>query len=142
MEHAFFIRCYIQFSTDPSFCLDGIHDNASAVASILPGGAFAPRASALKKTPKKFQKLFFARKASRMTTRVQNTPLALTEQGGLDTSENLPPEVHTLMARFSSDNMYKNPSVSLLSQFMQFVQNGLTELDEALLRYSSSVSKA
>lgn len=130
------------FCTDPSFCLDGIHDNALAVASISPGGAFAPKVSALKKTPKKFQKLFFAQSASRTTTRVQNTSLALIEGGGLDTSNSLPPEIHALMAKFITESMYKNPFVSLLSKFIYFVQNGLTELDKALLRYSSPNYKA
>jgi hypothetical protein len=126
IDHAFFIKCYLNFPTDPSFCSDGIHDSASAVASISPGGAFAPRASTLKKTPKKFQKLFFAQTASRKSTTVQNSSLNLNEGGGLDTSENLPSEVHALMAKICSNEMCKNPSVSLLSQFIQYLQNGLT----------------
>jgi hypothetical protein len=113
-----------------------------AVASISPGGPFAPKVSALKKTSKKFQKLFFAQSASRTPTRVQNTSLALIEGGGLDNSNSLPPEIHALMANFITDSMYKNPFVSLLSEFIHIVQNGLTELDKALLRYSSSNYKA
>jgi hypothetical protein len=83
MEHAFFIRCYILFPTDPSFCSDGIHDNASTVASLLPGGAFAPRALALKKTPKKFHKLFFVQASSKKTTNVQNSSLNLKNAWGI-----------------------------------------------------------
>jgi hypothetical protein len=62
--------------------------------------------------------------------------------GGLDTSEDLPSEVHALMAKFTSNDMYKNPYVLLLSQFIQYAQNGLTELDEALLTYISPVYKS
>jgi hypothetical protein len=138
----FFIRCYMLFPTDLSFCSDGIHDNASTVASLSTEGAFAPRASALKKTPKKFHKLFFSQASSKKTNNVQNSSLNLRNGGGLDTSENLPSEVHALMAKFTSNDMYKNPSVPLLSQFIQYVQNGLTELDEALLTYASPVYKS
>jgi hypothetical protein len=46
------------------------------------------------------------------------------------------------MKKFTSNDMYKNPSVPLLSQFIQYIQNGLTKLDEALLTYTSSVYKS
>jgi hypothetical protein len=108
----------MSFSTDPSFCSDGIHDNASTVASLSPKGAFAPRSLALKKTPKKFHKLLFVQASGKKTTNLQNSSLNLKNAGELDTSENLPSEVHALMAKFTSNDMYENPSVPLLSQFI------------------------
>jgi hypothetical protein len=141
-EDAFFVKCYMRFPTDPSFCSEGIHNNASAVVGLSPGGAFAPRASALKKTPKKFQKLFFVQSSSRTTTNVQNSSLRLEQGGGLDTPDQLPTEVHLLVSIFAQSNLYKNPSVPLLSQFVQYMQNGLTDLDKKLLQYSSPVYNA
>jgi hypothetical protein len=106
-EDAFFVKCYMRFSTDPSFCSKGIHNNASAVVGLSPGGAFAPRASALKKTPKKFQKLFFVQNSSRTTTNVQNSSLRLEQGGGLDTSDQLWTEVHLLVSIFAQNNLCK-----------------------------------
>lgn len=138
-EHAFFARCYTRFPTDPSFCIEGIHNHASSVVGLSPGGAFAPRASILNKTPRKFWKLFFVQNGSRNTSTVQNSSLCLGSDGGLDTSEELPTEVHLLMSIFAQGDLYKNPLVSLLSQFVQYMQNGLTDLDDRLLQYSSLV---
>jgi hypothetical protein len=53
-EHAFFLQCYMKYPTDPSFCLNEVLDSASSVVSLPPGGAFAPKASVLKKTPRRF----------------------------------------------------------------------------------------
>lgn len=104
-EHAFFTRCYMQFQTDPSFCSDGNHNNALAVAILSPGGAIAPRASALKKIPKKFRKLFLTQQSNKMTTNVPNFSLQLQNGGGLDTSEGLPQEVDAIMAEFIQNDL-------------------------------------
>jgi hypothetical protein len=52
VEHAFFTECFLKFPTHPSFCPDGIMPNNSAIIELHPGGAFPPRASILKKTPR------------------------------------------------------------------------------------------
>jgi hypothetical protein len=44
-EHAFFVRCYMRYPTDPSYCQDGNLDSAASVVTLPPGGAVAPRAS-------------------------------------------------------------------------------------------------
>jgi hypothetical protein len=139
IEHAVFLRSYMQFQTDPSFCKDGILDNSSSVISLPPGGANAPRASVLKKTPKRFRNLFFTQKSSKRTTNVPNSALKQKEGGGLHMTEPLPSEVHLMLADFCQKNVHKNPAVPLISQFLTHVQNGLDSLDTALLRYSSPV---
>jgi hypothetical protein len=139
IEHAFFLRSYMQFQTDPSFCKDGILDNSSSMISLPPEGANAPRASVLKKTPKRFRNLFFTQNSSKRTTNVPNSALNQKEGGGLFRTEPLPSEVHLMLADFCQKNVHKNPAVPLISQFLTHVQNGLDSLDTALLRYSSPV---
>jgi hypothetical protein len=92
VEHAFFLKSYMQFPTDPSFCKDRIFDNSSSVISLPPGGALAPRASVLKKTPKRFGKLFYTQTSSKTTTNVPNATLSQKQGGGLNRTESLPSE--------------------------------------------------
>jgi hypothetical protein len=141
VEHAFFLKSYMQFPTDPSFCKDGIFDNSSSVISLPPGGALAPRASVLKKTPKRFRKLFYTQTWSKTTTNVPNATLSQKQGGGLNRTESLPSEVHALLADFCRKEIYKNPAVPLISQFLTYVQNGLEDLDKMLLKYTSPVYK-
>jgi hypothetical protein len=89
-EHAFFLRSYMQFLTDPSFCKDGVLDNCSAVISLPPGGANARRASVLKRTLKRFRKLFHTQTSCKTTTSVPNSSLNQKQGGGLDRRETLP----------------------------------------------------
>lgn len=131
----------MQFPTDPSFCKDGILDNCSAVISLPPGGANTPRASVLKKTPKRFRRLFLTQNSSKATTSVTNSSLSQKQGGGLDTTVNLPAEVHALLTEFCTKEIYKNPAVPLISQLLTHVQNGLEDLDSKLLGYSSPVYK-
>jgi hypothetical protein len=141
VEHAFFLKCYMIYSADPSYCQDGILSNVSSIISLSPGGAFPPRASVLKKTPRKFRKIFKAQTASSRVTEVVNASLSLQPGGGLSEDEPLPSELHVILARFCHGPAYKNPSVPLSSQFVSFLQNGLTELDACLLRYISPIYK-
>jgi hypothetical protein len=76
-EHAFFVKCYMQYPTDPSYCQDGILSNASSIVTISPGEAFPPRASVLKQTPRKFRKLFKAQSAILKVSDVANMSLNL-----------------------------------------------------------------
>jgi hypothetical protein len=129
----------MKFQADPSFCPNGILPHNSAVISLPPGGAFLPRASILKKTPKQFRKLFLSQKTSDKVSLVENRHLNLLEGGGLVSNDTLPKEVHLLMANFLSGTAYKIPAVPLISQFVTFVQQGLSSLDEVLLKYISPV---
>jgi hypothetical protein len=72
---------------------------------------------------------------------VANASLSLNKGGGLINDEPLPKEVHTLMAKFYHNGTYRNPAVSFTSQFVSYIQNGLTELDDCLLKYNSPVYK-
>jgi hypothetical protein len=91
-EHAFFIRCYLRCHTDPSFCSDGVLDNASSVVTVPPGDAVLPRASVLKYTSKHFRKMFLAQKASITVSDIGNASLNLKDGGGLTASEQLSTE--------------------------------------------------
>jgi hypothetical protein len=139
-EHAFFLKCYMQYPTDLAFCLDEILHNVSSVVSISPGGEFSPRASVQKNTPRKFSKLFRAQAASSKTRDIANGALNLQRGGGL-ADEPLPEEIHRILARLCHNSAYKNPSVPLSSQFISYLQNGLTELDACLVKYQSPVYK-
>jgi hypothetical protein len=141
-QHALFLRCYMRFPIDPSFCLNGILDNTSSVVSISRGGTFPPKASILKKTPRKFRRAFLAQSALPKVSEVANTSLSLQKGGGLTNNEPLPSEVHTLLATFCHGEFFKNPSVPLVPQFISYIQNELSELDEVLLKYLSPVYKA
>lgn len=138
-EHAFFLKCYMKFPVDPSFAKDGVVTHASAVVSLPPGGACPPRASILRKAPKRFRKLFFSQTASGQVTSVPNPDLNLSLTGGLSQRETLPSELHHLITRFSYQGFYKNPAVPLISQFTMFLQNDLSSLDTCLLKYKSPV---
>jgi hypothetical protein len=140
-EHVFFLQCYMKYPTDPSFCLNGVLDSASSVVTLPPGGACAPRASVLRKTPRRFQNIFFAQTASQKVSKVGNASHNLQQGGGLTEHEPLPSEVHSLLATFCASNLYKNPIVPLSTQFVSYIQNGLTSLDAALLKYQSPVYK-
>jgi hypothetical protein len=138
-EHAFFAKSYLQFPAHPSFCPNGILPYNSAVISLPPGGAFPPRASILKKTPKQFRKLFLSQKTSNKVSLVENKHLSLSEGGGLISDNTLPKEVYLLLAKFLHSTAYKTPAVPLISQFLTFMQQGLSSLDEVLLKYNSPV---
>jgi hypothetical protein len=138
-EHQFFHECYMKYSADPSFCVDGVLDSNSSVVSLPTGGAFPPRASVLKQVPRKFRKMFLSRKAAGQVSSIQNSALNLNEGGGLLLSDDLPPVLHTLLCKFVHSNAFKNPAVPLVSQFLTYLQNGLTSLDEILLKYTSPV---
>lgn len=140
-EHAFFLRCYMQYPTDGSFCLNNTLDHSSYVVSLPPGGAFPPKASALKKAPRQFRRSFFTQSAARKVTNVSNASLSLKQGGGLTQDEPLPREIHTLLAEFVHKDLHKNPAVPLVSQFISYIQNGLVPLDQALLQYISPVYK-
>jgi hypothetical protein len=99
-EHAFFLRCYMRYPTDPSFCQNRSLDSAASVVTLPPGGAVAPRASVLKHTPRKFRKIFLAQQASQQVTETANASLSIASGGGLSEKETLPSEVHVLLARF------------------------------------------
>jgi hypothetical protein len=73
---------------------------------------------------------------------VGNKHLNLQEGGGLASNDKVPAEVHALLHRFLSGDTYKNPSVSMSSQFLTFLQHGLVSLDDILLRYKSPVYNA
>jgi hypothetical protein len=140
-QHAFFIKCSMRFPTKKSFCLNGILDTTSSVVSIAPGGAFPPKASILRKTPRKFRRTFFAQAAPLKVSQVANSSLNLTkEEDSLITSSS--PQVHKLLATFCHGQFFKNPSVPFAPQFISYIQNELPELDEALLQYFSPVYKA
>lgn len=141
-EHAFFLTCYMHFPVDSSFVTNGVVTHASAVVSLPPGGACPPRASVLKKAPKRFRKLFFSQSESRSVTTVPNSDLNLSQTGGLSQRETLPPQIHHLITRFSYQETYKNPNVPLISQFVMFKQNELHQLDSCLLKYQSPVYKS
>lgn len=138
-EHAFFLQCYMKYPVDSSFCEKNILDHASAVVSIAPGGAFPPKASVLKKTPKRFRRIFYAQTSSKKVSNVPNSSLSLKQGGGLSENKPLPREVHALVAAFAYNEFHKNPTVPLISQIVSYFQNGLTDLDKALLRYQSPV---
>lgn len=140
-EHAFFAKCYMQFPTDPAFCKDGIPPQNSNVISLPPGSAFPPRASILKKMPKNYKKIFRNQTASSAVSDVSNSRLSLESNGGLYIQDPLPEEVHHLFFRFLNTDLYKNPTVPLFSQFLTYIQNGLSKLDEVLLKYKSPVYK-
>jgi hypothetical protein len=44
-----------------------------------------------------------------------------------------------MLTFFFNKELYKNPGVPLTSQFVSYIQNGLSSLDEILLRYQSPV---
>jgi hypothetical protein len=44
------------------------------------------------------------------------------------------------MARFCQNDLYKTPAIPLLSQFIQYLQQGLNDVDESLLKYISLVT--
>jgi hypothetical protein len=138
-EHAFFAECYLKFHTDPSFCPNGIMPHNSAVISLPPGGAFPPRASILKKTPRQFRKLFLSQQSPQLVSLTENKHLNLKEGGGLLQDDPLPKEVHVLLANVLTSTAYKNPTVPLISQFLTYLQQGLVSLDDILLKYSSPV---
>lgn len=138
-EHAFFSECYLKFPTDPSFCPNGTMPHNSAVISLPPGGAFPPRASILKKTPRQFRKLFLSQQASDRVSLNENKQLNLKDGGGLVQEDALPKEVHILLANFMNSTIYKNPAVPLISQFLTYLQQGLSSLDEVLLKYLSPI---
>jgi hypothetical protein len=56
--------------------------------------------------------------------------------------KNFHPKCTPLWQNSSPTTCTRTPSVSLLPQFIQYIQNGLTELDEALLTYISPVYKS
>jgi hypothetical protein len=122
-QHAFFLKCYIRFPTDPSFCLNGVMDTASSVVSISPGGAFPPKAWILKKTPKRFRRAFFAQSASQTVTDIANASLSLKKGGGLSVNEPLPSEVHNMLGNFCHGEFFKNPSVPFAPQIVSYIQN-------------------
>lgn len=139
IEHAFFSECYLKFPADPSFCPNGVMPNNSSVISLPPGGAFPPRASILKKTPRQFRKLFLSQKESDQVSLIENRHLNLKEGGGLTGNDTLPKEVHLLLADFMRSSVFKNPAVPLISQFLTYLQQGLSSLDDILLKYISLV---
>jgi hypothetical protein len=141
-EHAFFLECYMKFLADPSFCKDGKADPNSAIVSMPPGGAFPPRASVIKKFPRKFRNIFSSQQSSPHVSANINKNLSLKPGGGLLLDDHLPSVIHTLLCRFASSNCYKNPAVPMSSQFLMYIQNGLSSLDKALLKYESPVYKA
>jgi hypothetical protein len=141
-EHAFFLSCYMRFPTDISCAQNGEIDNSLGVSSLPVGGSFTPRASVLKKIPKEFRNKFLSQQSSKTCSRISNSSLTLQPGGGLESSQRLPKEVHALMVRFMHGNFYKNTNVALISLFLVHIQNGLTELDEVLLKYTSPVYKA
>lgn len=138
-EHAFFLSCYMRFRTDASYAENGSIDNSMGLASLPIGGAFSPRASVVQKIPKQFRKVFLSQQSSNICSKVSDGNLNLQPGGGLESHERLPKEIHALMLRFMQGNFYKNSSVALISQFLVYIQNGLTDLDEKLLRYISPV---
>lgn len=50
--------------------------------------------------------------------------------------------MHNLLCKVANGKAYKNPTVPLVSQFLVYLQNGLTTLDDVLLKYSSPVYNA
>jgi hypothetical protein len=142
LQHAFFSECYMKFHTDPSFCPDGVMAQNSTIVSLPPGGTFHPRASVLKQVPRKFRCMFQTQKGFGTVTSVGNKHLNLQEGGGLASNDKVPAEVHELLHRFLIEDTYKNPFVSMSSQFLTFLQHGLVSLDDILLRYKSPVYNA
>jgi hypothetical protein len=62
--------------------------------------------------------------------------------GGLLPDDSVPSAVHILLRQFAKSNCYKNPTVPLSSQFLTYLQNGLSSLGEVLLKYISPVYNA
>jgi hypothetical protein len=141
-EQAFFAECYLKYYAHPSFCRDGVMDSNSPVISLPPGGAFPPRDSILRKTPKQFRKLFLSKQATARVSSTGNSNLNLNEGGGLLQTDRLPKEVHQLLCTFINSNMQKNPTIPLISQFLTYLQHGLMSLDEVLGKYKSPVYNA
>jgi hypothetical protein len=122
--------------------MNNILDHSASVVSLSPGGAFPHKASVLKKAPRQFRRSFFTQTAARKVTNVSNASLNLKQGGGLSQNEPLPREIHTLLAEFIYKDLHKNATVPLVSQFISYIQNGLTSLDQALLNYLSPIYKA
>jgi hypothetical protein len=81
-------------------------------------------------------------KGSGQVSSIGNKHLNFREGGGLVANDKLPAEVHKLLSRFLNGASYTNPSVPMSSQFLTYLQNGLTHLDETLLKYKSPVYNA
>jgi hypothetical protein len=86
--------------------------------------------------------MFLAQKGSQRVSSAANPHLNLKEGGGLFNDDRLPKEVHNLLFQFTNDTMHKNASVTLVLQFLTYLQNGLVTLNEVLLRYKSPVYNA
>lgn len=141
-EHSFFLSCYMSYHVAPDFCKEGILPEFSGIVSFGPGGSQTPRHSVLKKLPRKFRKIFLSQKNSETCTSTSNSSLRLQPGGGLCSYDRLPKDLHILFAKFAYSGVFKNPTVPLISQFITFLQNGLTDLDKILLTYESPVYKA
>jgi hypothetical protein len=138
-SHAFFLENYMKFPADPTFCENGVFQHFSSTISLPPGPSQAPRASSLRRLPKKFRNLFKAQSTSLEVSSIQNACLAFQPGGGLDLDDNLPSETHILLNAFLYSTAFKNSTTSLISQFISFVQGGLKDLDLVLLNYSSPI---
>lgn len=113
----------------------------TAIVNLPPEGAFRPRASIIQNL-RKFRKLFPSQKSSTRVSSIGNKHLNLKNGGGLLTDDELPASVHVLLCKFVSGFADKNTAVSLASQFLMFLQNKSSTLDEIILKYESLVYNA
>jgi hypothetical protein len=117
-------------------------DSTSSVVSLPPGGAFPPRASIIKRIPKKLRNIFLSQKGSPVVSNTSNKHLNLKTGGGLNPTDRLPESVHTLLCQMANGPQFKSPTVPLASPFLVYLQKGLISLDEVLLKYKSPVYNA
>jgi hypothetical protein len=86
--------------------------------------------------------MFLTQQGTSQVSSITNKHLNLQPGGGLSTADKLPKEVHALLYKFLDSKAYKNPSLPMSSQFLTFLQNGLTDLNEILIKYKSPVYNA
>jgi hypothetical protein len=118
-QHRFFIDCYMQYLTAPDFCKNGIYEPFPFSLDQPAGPSHPPRASILKKKPKRMAKLFFSATEGPRVSDVKNRDMKVNSSGL--SSPQLPEAAAALLDSIADTDIFLSPTTNLTQQILIYI---------------------